>query len=87
MDQKPDKVGTGDPRLDDETPRGGAKIPGTPGYESEAAFRHREMANADMDEIRTNQLAPGPLREVDPDEPMLDPYTLGNSGDVKHHSR
>ena len=78
-------VGEGDPRLDEDAVQGGSRIPGTPGFESEAAYRHKEQANADVDEIRPNQLAPGRMR--DPvDEPVLDSYTLGNSGDVQHHS-
>ncbi|MOA68280.1 hypothetical protein D3C78_1958250 [compost metagenome] len=66
--------------------QGGTTLPGTPGFESEAAFRHKEAANADVAEIRPNQLAPGHMREA-VDEPVLEGYTLGNSGDVKHDSR
>lgn len=52
-----DHAGAGDPRLDEQTPTGG--------YEAEAAQRHREKALADLDEIRPNQLAPGPLSPPD----------------------
>lgn len=85
MSDNSDFVGQGDYRLDEES-QGDTILPGTPGYGSEAAFRHHEAANADVEEIRTNQLAPGRMRD-NVDEPVLDSYTLGNSGDVKHESR
>jgi hypothetical protein len=53
----------GDERLDLQQ-RGGARMPGTPGYESEAAYRHRNSAEADLPELNANQLAPFPLQEA-----------------------
>jgi hypothetical protein len=79
-------VGSGDVRLDEDMPRGGASMPGTPGYESEAAYRHREASDADIAEIRTNQLAPGPLRETT-EEPMVDSTTLKWNQTTRHHSK
>lgn len=83
-----DFVGSGDPRLDESRPHGGTNLPGTPGYESEAAFRHREAADPDIKEIRTNQLMPGPLRDDAIVEPQFDPYTLPMDGsDTPHQSQ
>lgn len=71
MPENQDKVGTGDPRLDDNA-NGDSRIPGTPGYSSEAAFRHRNFNQADVPEIRDVQIVPGPIEERD--EPTLQPY-------------
>lgn len=81
-----DYAGSGDPRLDEDKPHGGTNLPGTPGYESEAAFRHREASDATIKEIRTNQMAPGPLREP-VDEPQFEPDILPMDGsDTPHQS-
>jgi hypothetical protein len=86
IDRDRDDVGAGDPRLDEDTPPGGAAIPGTPGYESEASFRHRQSADADIPEVRSNQLAPGPLQEAT-DEPILETQTLKFNQETRHQSK
>lgn len=86
MAQNREPLDTGDARLDDETPQGGARMAGTPGYESEAAYRHRQKNDYDIEEIRPNQLARSPLREMT-DEPTAEPHTLRFSDDVSHESR
>jgi hypothetical protein len=85
-DRDRENVGSGDSRLDEDTPKGGTRLSGTPGYESEAAYRHREAADEDIREIRTNQLAPGPLQDTT-DEPVRETSTLKWNQDTQHGSK
>lgn len=57
-----------------------------PQTEPEAAFRHREKNDYEVEEVRPNQLAPSPLRETT-DEPTAEPFTMGRSDAVNHQSR
>ena len=77
---------TGDTRMDNDEPQGGISLPGTPGYESEAAFRHREFAEADMPEISPIQMAPGPLDDRDEPE-LMDPNQIPFREQTKHNQR
>ena len=85
-DRDRDYVGAGDSRLNEDQAYNENPLPGTPGFESESAFRHRVQSDADIPEIRTNQLAPGPLREIE-DEPRIEKQTLKFNQQTRHHSK
>lgn len=85
MEKDVDKVGIGEPQLEIEH-HGGASMPGTPGYESEGAFRHANAPEAEIREIRSTQLVPGPLDETETG-PALEPTTLRFNQPTKHDSR
>ena len=79
MERDPEKDGVGDERLheraaEDQTP-----------YDSEAAFRHRQQNDADIPEIRSTQLIPGPLEEVE--EPELASTRLKFNQQTRHDAR
>lgn len=77
----------GNAHLDLEGEHGGARMPGTPGYEAEAAQRHDQSANADEPEIRSTSLAPGPLDEEHEGEPQVHFETLKWKDETRHHRR
>lgn len=57
-----------------------------PQTEPEAAFRHREKNDYEVEEVRPNQLAPSPLRDAT-DEPTAEPFTMGRGDYPNHQSR
>ena len=81
-----DRLDTGDTRMDNDEPQGGMRLPGTPGYESEAAFRHREFTEQDMPEISPIQLARGPLDDHE-EPPLMEPHQLRMGEETKHNQR
>ena len=83
-----DPVGTGDFRLDENATEARSPIPGTPGYVAEAAQRHAESDEAQMPEIRSTQLIPGPLddSEQPTGEQAMHPDTLKWREKPQHRS-
>lgn len=79
-----DGTGGGDPRYIIDKARADALIPDNPGWESEAAFRHHEHAEADVDEQDPNQSIPTPMEEVQ--EPSMHFETLGFREPTDHSS-
>lgn len=82
MEKDVDHVGTGDSRLDNEEATTGAYMPDTPGYVAEASQRHREYPEAEIPEIRSTQLVPGPLDEHE--EPSVH-FEIENWRNKTHH--
>lgn len=70
-----DGTGGGDPRYIIDKERADALIPDNPGWESEAAFRHHEHPEAEIEEMSSGQSIPSPLQEVE--EPQLHFETIG----------
>ncbi len=68
-------TGAGDPRFIVDQDRADALIPENPGWESEAAFRHRETSLAEEPELSPNQSIPGPLETRE--EPSMHFEQLG----------
>ena len=78
-----------DQKRSDQQPiqEGGARIPGTPGYESEAAQRHDQHNIADEPEIRSTSLVPEPLEEQEEGEPQVHFETLKWRDETSHRSK
>lgn len=63
-----DGTGAGDSRFMVDKERADALIPDNPGWESEAAYRHHEHPEAEVNELTSDQSIPSPLEEVPPEE-------------------
>ncbi|HEY9857659.1 MAG TPA: hypothetical protein V6D05_18075 [Stenomitos sp.] len=79
-----DGTGAGDPRYIIDKERADALISDNPGWASEAAFRHHEHPEAEVNEMEANQSIPTPLEEVN--EPQMEHEQIGFREPTDHAS-